>query len=252
MTEIRNLTVKKRDGVGKGAARSARRAGMLPGVIYGDKKPPVPIAVVPKDLHTELSRGGFFAQLYDLAVEGETYRVLPRDLQLDPLTDRPVHIDFQRVGAATRIRVAVPIRVINEGQSPGLKLGGVLNLVRHELEVFCRADSIPPLIEVNLEGLSIGDSVHISAVKLPEGVQPVVSGEDLTLVTIVAPTTQAEAEEKPAAEAAAAAAAAATAAPAAGATAGGAAAPAGAPAKGATAPAKSAGAPAKGGGKGGG
>jgi len=230
MTEIRNLTVKKRDRVGKGAARSARRAGMVPGVIYGDKKPPLPIALVPKDLHAELSRGGFFAQLYDLALDGETHRVLARDLQLDPLTDRPLHIDFQRVGSATRIRVAVPLRVTNEGLSPGLKLGGVVNLVRHEVEVYCRADSIPPLIEISLEGLAIGDSVHISAVTLPDGVQPVSSGEDQTLVTIAPPTSQTEVEEKkPAAEAAAGAAGAA------------------APAAGAAAPAAAA--PAKGGGK---
>jgi len=204
MTEIRNLTVTKRDRVGKGAARAARRAGLVPGVIYGDKKAPLPIALSPKELHAEIGRGGFFAQLYDLALDGQTHRVLPRDLQVDPLSDRPVHIDFQRVGAATRIRVAVPVRVINEGLSPGLKLGGVLNIVRHEVEVYCRADNIPPVIEVNLDGLVIGDSVHISTIQLSEGVQPVASDEDLTLVTIAAPTAQADEKAAPAAEGAAA------------------------------------------------
>lgn len=188
MEEIFKLSAEPKERAGKGAARAARHAGRIPGVIYGAKKDPVMITLDNKDLQREIRRGGFFATLFDVAVAGRTERVLARDLQLHPVTDRPIHIDFLRVSASTEVTVQVPCVFVNEEESPGIRRGGVLNVVRHELELSCRADAIPNEISIDLTGLEINDSVHISQVALPEGVAPTITDRDFTIVTIAAPS----------------------------------------------------------------
>jgi len=201
MTEIHKLAAEPRERAGKGAARAARRAGRLPGVIYGAKKDPVTLTVDPRDLRREISQGSFFATLFDIQVNGGAERVLPRDLQLHPVTDQPLHVDFLRVSAATRIDVNVLVVFLNEEESPGLKRGGVLNVVRHEVELNCRADAIPQQIELDLTGRDIGDSLHISEVVLPDGVQPTITDRDFTIASIAAPSVMVEEEEEAAAAA---------------------------------------------------
>jgi large subunit ribosomal protein L25 len=203
MTDVVNLAAEARDRAGKGAARATRRDGRVPAVIYGDKKEPLLISLEPRALVRELHRPGFFAKLVDVTVGGETHRTLPRDVQLHPVTDMPLHVDFMRVGAHTRITVEIPVRFVDQEKSPGLKRGGLLNIVRHEIEMLCSADNIPDHIDVSLEGREIGDSIHISAVKLPEGARPTIADRDFTIATLAAPSAVRE-------EAAAAAAAAAT------------------------------------------
>ena len=225
MSEVQNLSAELRSRAGKGAARQSRRDGRVPGVIYGDKKPATLISVAPRELMKELRKKAFHVTLFDIAIDGRKERVLPRDVQFDPVGDQPIHVDFMRVGEHTRVHVAVPVAFRNEAASPGLKRGGVLNVVRHEVELICDVDSIPREIEIDLEGLDIGDSVHISMVKLAEGVRPAIAGRDFTIATIEVPTIQKVEEEvkAPTEEEAAAAAAAAAGTP------GAAGAPAGAP-----------------------
>ena len=169
---------------GKGGARAVRREDRVPGVVYGDGGKPENISVNGRELNVIVGRGKFLSTVFDLDIDGKKARVIPRDIQLDPVKDWPIHVDFQRVGAGARIRVDVPVRFINEGLSPGLKRGGVLNIVRHEIEVTCPADAIPDYFEFNLEGLEIGRSVHISAIKLPEGVKPTIQNRDFTVATV--------------------------------------------------------------------
>jgi large subunit ribosomal protein L25 len=198
----------------------------VPAVIYGDKKEPTLISLDPKEIDRHIHKKGFFATLLDVEIAGKKHRVLPRDVQFDVVTDRTLHVDFQRVGKDTKIHVNVPVVLRNEAAAPGIKRGGVINLVRHEIEFLCSPDHIPQSVEVDLTGLDIGGSIHISAIKLPEGATPTIRERDFTLVTIGAPSgMKADAEATPAAGAAAAAPAAGAAAPAKGAAA--------APAKGA-------------------
>lgn len=201
---------------GTGAARQSRREGHVPGVIYGDGKDPVNIAVDARELSKTISRGRFLATLFDVEIDGAKHRVIPRDVQVDPVRDHPIHVDFQRVSATRRLRVMVPTRYINELASPGLKRGGVLNVVRHEVEVTCPADKIPAEFVFDLTGLEIGRSIHISATTMPEGVRTTIIGRDFTVATIAGAVAD---EEKAADGAAAPDAAAAGAAPAAGAAA---------------------------------
>ena len=245
MTETHQLSVQLRQRAGKGAARSVRREGRVPGVIYGGKQEPVLISIDPLELKRELHKIGFFATLFDLKLDGAAHRVLARDVQFDPVTDKPLHVDFLRVTGESRIVVQVPVEFINEVKSPGLKRGGVLNVVRHEIELRCSVDAIPRSITIDLDGLDIGDSIHISHVTLPEGARPTIE-RDFTIASVAAPSAvRAEALE---AQAAAAAAALAPEVPVtAGAAAPGAAAPAapGTAAPGAAAPAAPAAAPKK-------
>ena len=212
---------------GKGAAREARRAGKVPGVIYGDNQTPQTINIDYPDLWKAYIKGHFTSTVVDLDVDGKHNRVIPRDVQVDPIKDLPLHVDFLRVGKDGRIRVAVATKFINEALSPGLKRGGVLNIVRHEIEVYCPYDKIPAYFEVDLTGLEIGRSVHVSAITLPDGVKPVIHNRDFTIATVAGAVKK---EEEPVAAAAAAPAAGAAAAPAVGAK-------AAAPAAGAKAPA---------------
>ncbi|TAH34760.1 MAG: 50S ribosomal protein L25/general stress protein Ctc [Alphaproteobacteria bacterium] len=227
MTKVLKLAAENREGAGKGAARATRRADKIPAVIYGDKKDPQNIQVNPLEFNKLYHAGNFFTKLLDLDVAGKTIRTLPRDVQTDPLTDNVIHADFLRVSDKTRIRVSVPIHVKNEAKCPGLKQGGVLNLVQHEIEVTCLASDIPEYFEIDIEGMEMNTSVHISALKLPSTVQPVIRDRDFTVLAINPPTVVKE--ETPVA---AAAATAEGAAPAEGAAAG-----AAAPAAGAAAPA---------------
>ncbi|HJO68187.1 MAG TPA: 50S ribosomal protein L25/general stress protein Ctc [Rhodospirillales bacterium] len=188
MAQATVISAARREHLGKGASRAARRDGQVPGIIYGDNKDPVPIAMDPTVLSKQIRQTGFFSRVFEVDVGGEKHRVLARDLQLDPLTDRPIHVDFMRFGADTRLNVEVEVVFENEHECPGIRRGGVLNVVRHTVELSCLADNIPEFISMDLTGLEIGDSVHISAVALPQGVSPTVTDRDFTIATIAAPT----------------------------------------------------------------
>ncbi|HZS65192.1 MAG TPA: 50S ribosomal protein L25/general stress protein Ctc [Xanthobacteraceae bacterium] len=240
MANVREMKALARPQSGKGAARAERRAGRVPGVIYGDNKPPLPISLDLIDLRTRIYAGHFLTTIYDLELDGKKHRVIPRDFQLDPVKDAPIHVDFLRLGEGATIRVNIPVRVRGAESSPGVKRGGAVNIVAHTIAVRVRADAIPEAIEVDVSDLEINHSRHLNQVTLPPGVQ-VLEAEDATLVTIVPPSGYAE-EMKAAAEAAAAAAAAAEAAAAAAAAAP-TGAPGAAPAAGAAASAAGAAAP---------
>ena len=188
MDDIHTLAAEPKEGAGKGAARAARREGRIPGVIYGAKKAPVMVTLDPQEVHREIRGGGFFTTLFDVKVSGGNERVLARDLQLHPVSEKPLHIDFLRVSTSTVVVVEVPCNFINDEESPGIKRGGVLNVVRHTLELSCRADAIPNEIEIDLTGLDIGDSVHISQIDLPEGVTPTITDRDFTIASVAAPS----------------------------------------------------------------
>jgi large subunit ribosomal protein L25 len=209
-SEIIALKATARPRAGKGAARQARREGNVPAVIYGDNQSPEIIALEYNELWKQILKGHFTASVFDIDIAGKgKIRVIPRDVQVDPVKDFPIHVDFLRVGKDGIIRVAVPVKFTNEALSPGLKRGGILNIVRHEVEVFCPYDRIPDAFEINLEGLEIGKSIHISAVALPDGVSPVIANRDFTIATIAGVRKEEEAatEAAPAAAAAAPAAA---------------------------------------------
>ena len=233
--QLTELKATARPRAGKGAARQARREGKVPGVIYGDGQPPQTVALEFADLWKQVIKGHFTSTVFEVSVDGSKSRVIPRDLQLDPIKDQPIHVDFMRIGKDGRIRVEVPVRFVNEALSPGLKRGGVLNIVRHDVEVVCPYDHIPPFFEVDLTGLEIGRSIHISAVQLPKDAELTIKDRDFTIATIAGAVKQEE--EAPVAAAAAPVEGAAAA--------GGDAAKAGAaPAKGGAAPAKGGAAPA--------
>jgi large subunit ribosomal protein L25 len=200
--QVSEIKASARPRAGTGGARAIRRDGRVPAVIYGDGNEPQNVAVDFADLTKLIGRGKFLSTVFDINIDGKKSRVIPREVQLDPVKDFPVHVDFQRVGTSGKIRVNVPVKFINEALSPGLKRGGVLNIVRHEIEVTCPADAIPEYFEFNLEGLEIGRSVHISAVKMPEGVKPTILNRDFTVATIAGH--KIEEEAAPGAEAVAA------------------------------------------------
>lgn len=204
MTETHRLDAQPRTRAGKGAARRDRRNGRVPAVVYGAGKDPAMITLEPGALDREVYRPGFFTRLYDIRVEGVRGKELAicRDLQFDPVKDRPIHLDFLRVSPKTEVTVQVPVHFVDHDDSPGLQRGGVLDVVRHEVEMLCRAEAIPPYIEVSLKGLDVNDSAHISNVALPEGAQPTISDRDFTIATIAAPSSlKAEAAEAAEAEA---------------------------------------------------
>ena len=188
MAETKVLKAQARNGVGKGAAREARRQGLVPAVIYGDKKSPVAVSVAYKDAHKAIYAGGFKSHILDLDVDGTIHKVIPRDYQLDVVKGQPLHIDFLRVSGNAKLHVEVHVDFINEEASPGLKRGGTLNVVRHTVEVVAPANAIPDAITVDLTGTEIGDSIHISAVTLPKGVTPAITDRDFTIATVVAPS----------------------------------------------------------------
>jgi len=212
MAAIKQLAAVTRSGTGKGAARSVRREGRVPAVIYGGGVKPEPISVDFKDVNKLIFAGHFLTTIFELEMDGRKERVLPRDYQLDVVTDWPVHVDFLRLTPGSRVRIGIPVHVENREASPGLKKGGAVNLVLHSVDVLAPADAIPESITIDLTGLDFHDSVHVSDLKLPEGCRPVAAKTDLTVVTIVPPTVMLE--EAPAAAAAAPAPAPAAAAPA--------------------------------------
>ncbi|MFL5260719.1 MAG: 50S ribosomal protein L25/general stress protein Ctc [Hyphomicrobiales bacterium] len=202
MSKIVQLKAAARSGAGKGAARAVRREGRVPGVVYGDKKEPQTISLAYGELSPHVNTGRFLATLVDLDLDGNVVRAIPRDIQFEPVRDFITHVDFLRLGPNARIHVEVPVHFRNHDQSPGIKKGGVLNIVRHEIDLYCPADFIPETIEIDLAGTELGDSIHISAVKLPENVTPVTRDRDFTIATIAAPAGLKEEEEGAAAAAA--------------------------------------------------
>jgi len=192
MAAIKQLAAVTRSGTGKGAARSVRREGRVPAVIYGGGMKPEPVSVDFRDVNKLIYAGHFLTTIFELDVGGRKQRVLPRDYQLNAVTDRPAHVDFLRLTPGSRVRIGVPVHVENRDASPGLKKGGTVNLVLHTVEVFAPADNIPESITIDLTGLDFADSVHVSNLKLPEGCRLVPARTDLTVVTIVPPTVMAE------------------------------------------------------------
>ena len=213
MAEAVTLEATARPRAGKGAARQVRREGKVPAVIYGDNQDPITIALNYNELWKQFLKGHFTSTVIELNLDGQMHRVIPRDLQVDPVKDEPLHVDFLHIGKDGIIRVAVPVRFTNEASSPGLKRGGVLNIVRHDIEVFAPYDKIPDAFEISLEGLQIGKSIHVSSIIMPEGVSPVIQNRDFTVATIAgrvkqeedatataAAETEAAGDKKPAAE----------------------------------------------------
>jgi large subunit ribosomal protein L25 len=235
-TTVKELKATARPQSGKGAARAERRAGRVPGVIYGNNQPPVTISVDDKDLRQRILAGRFLTTIYDVELEGKKHRVIPRDFHLDPVRDFPIHVDFMRLGEGATIRISVPLHVVKSESAPGIKRGGTVNIVTHAIELECSVDNIPQYVEADASSLEIGHSLHLSDIKLPAGVKSL-TRSDATLVTIVPPSGYAEEQKAAAAAAAAAATGAVAAAPVAGAA---------APAAGAAAPAAGAAAPAAG------
>jgi large subunit ribosomal protein L25 len=203
MSETLTLPAEARERAGKGASRALRREGRTPAVIYGGKEEPTLIHVEQKELVRQLMTGHFMNSIVNIEIGGQTVRTLPKDVAFHPVTDRPTHVDFLRLTGDSKVEVAVPVVFINEEASPGLKKGGVLNIVRHELELVCASDSIPEEIQIDVTGRDVGESIHISDVTLPKGVTSAITDRDFTIATLVAPsalkssegdTTQADAE----------------------------------------------------------
>ncbi|NQV21367.1 MAG: 50S ribosomal protein L25/general stress protein Ctc [Rhodospirillales bacterium] len=188
MAEQATIAAESREGSGKGPARAIRRTGLVPAVIYGGKQPPKSISVPLKDLERHVRTGRLTSTLMEITLEGGSERVLPREVQLHPVTDRPLHVDFLRLEKGSTIAVMVHVNFTDEEESPGLKRGGVLNTVRRDLELLCPIESIPEEITISLAGLDINDIIHIGSVKLPEGVTPVIADRDFTIASIAAPT----------------------------------------------------------------
>jgi large subunit ribosomal protein L25 len=186
MPEIITLSAERRAQAGKGAARATRRAGRVPGIIYGGDQEPLPISLELRELSRVVVKRGFLATIVDVNVDGDVHRALPRDVQYHPATDAALHVDFMRVGADSQVTVVVPVAFVNHELSPGLRRGGILNIVRHGIAVICRVDNIPERLVVDLDGLNIGDSVHISAVNFPPGSRPVITDRDFTIASIAA------------------------------------------------------------------
>ncbi len=201
MAQAIALKAEERQGTGTGVARALRREGKIPGIIYGGKNEPQPITVDLKAVSTEIQKPGFFSRVYTIEMDKAKIQVIARDIQFHPVTDIALHVDFQRVDKDSKINVSVPVEYINEDKAPGLKVGGMLNIIIHNLEIVCPADSIPGKISINLAGMNINQSLHLDAVKLPKGVKAAHPARDYTLVTIVPPAGEEKekAEETPAA-----------------------------------------------------
>ena len=232
MATVHDLKATARSKAGKGAARAERRAGRVPGVIYGDNQPPTLISIGDKELRQRIFAGHFLTTIFEIELDGGKHRVIPRDYHLDPVKDHPLHVDFLRLGKDATIRVSVPLHVKNGETSPGVKRGGTVNIVTHTIELECSVDNIPQYVEADASDLEINNSRHLSEVTLPAGARAISRG-DATLVTIVPPSGYGEEQKAAATAAAPAAGAAAPAAAAAGAAAKAPAAAAKAPAGGA-------------------
>jgi large subunit ribosomal protein L25 len=195
MATMVELKASSREATGKAANRAIRKQGRVPAIVYGGGEDPQSVTVEYKEVFKQVQTGHFLSTVYMLDLEGKKVRVIPRDVQLHPVRDFPLHVDFMRISRTSRVEVEVAVQFINEADSPGLKRGGVLNIVRHEIELSCPAESIPENIEIDLTGLDIGDSIHISAVKLPENVTPTIGDRDFTIATIVGSSAMKSEEE---------------------------------------------------------
>jgi len=200
MSEQLTLPAETRDRAGKGASRALRRDGRVPAVVYGDKKEPLSVHVEEKLLTKMLSTGHFMNSVIMVEVGGKPNRTLPKAVDFHPVTSRPIHVDFLRIGEHSKVNVNIPVRFDNEEDSPGLKRGGVLNVVQHEIELICDASEIPDELHIDLTGLDIGDSIHISQVTLPKGAKAAIDDRDFTVATVVAPSAMKAEEEEAAAE----------------------------------------------------
>src|SRR5580704_4568192 len=180
MPEIISLSAEPRDRAGQGASRAARRSGRVPGIIYGGGEAPVQITLEPRELSRAVNRAGFFATIVDVSIGGAVHRTLAREVQHHPISDAALHVDFMRVGAGAQVTVSVPVGFINQDNAPGLRRGGILNIIRHTIDIACSVDAIPDRLIVDLDGMEIGDSVHIEAMTMPEGVRPVLASRDST------------------------------------------------------------------------
>lgn len=207
MAKVITIEAEPRERVGKGASRAARRAGFVPAVIYGDKKDPEAIQIPENEVIRLLNRGGFLSHTFEIKVNGKKATVLPRDLQVHPVNDKPLHIDFLRLGKGATVVMSVPVKVVGEDESIGLTRGGVINHTRHDIELNVPADAIPEFIEASVAGLDLGEAVKISDIDLPKGVTPTITDRDFTICAIVAPSglksaeaASADAEEEGAAE----------------------------------------------------
>ena len=198
MSDALTLPAETRERAGKGASRVLRREGRVPAVIYGGKEDPLTIHVEAKELARQLGTGHFMNSIVMIDVGGKSVRTLPKDVAFHPVSDRPLHVDFLRLSKDAKIQVAVPVVFVNEEASPGLKKGGVLNVVRHELDLVCESDKIPDDIQIDVTGLDVGDSIHISNVTLPAGSESAITDRDFTIATVVAPSAlkKTEAEEE--------------------------------------------------------
>ncbi|WP_373489646.1 50S ribosomal protein L25/general stress protein Ctc [Parasphingorhabdus sp.] len=188
MSDLLTISAEPRERAGKGASRALRREGRVPAVIYGDKKEAQTIHVEARALNKLLGTGHFMNSLVQVEVDGVKTRTLPKDVAFDPVTDRPLHVDFFRLAKGAKVQVNIPVVFINEEASPGLKRGGVMNVVRHELDLMCDADHIPDQIEIDVTGLEIGDSIHISNITLPKGAESVITDRDFTIAGVTAPS----------------------------------------------------------------
>lgn len=200
MSDTLTLPAETRDRAGKGASRALRREGRVPAVVYGGKQEPLAIHVEERELVRQLGTGHFFNSIVEVEIGGEKLRTLPKDVAFHPVNDRPLHADFLRLAGDAKVSVNVPVVFTNEAASPGLKRGGVLNVVRHELELVCDADRIPEQITVDVTGREVGDSIHISQVTLPAGSESAITDRDFTIATIVAPSALKRAEGEAAGE----------------------------------------------------
>jgi large subunit ribosomal protein L25 len=197
MSEQLTLAAETREQVGKGASRLLRREGRVPAVVYGNSQEPLAIHVEEKALMRLLMTGHFMNSQVMIDAGGESIRTLPKDVAFDAVTDRPIHVDFLRIGAHTTVHVSVPVVFTDEDDAPGIKTGkGVLNIVQHEIELVCDAAAIPDDITISLAGREIGDSIHISSVTLPQGVTPAITDRDFTIATIVPPTVPTAADDE--------------------------------------------------------
>lgn len=187
MRDSYELAGTRRERVGKGAARALRREAMLPAVIYGDKKDPIALALPYKETSLLIHGGSFMTTVGTINIEGEKHQVIARDYQLDPIRDFPMHIDFLRVSKGATLTVNIPVHFENEETCPGLKVGGVLNVVRHEVELNCPANAIPEFLTLDLATAELGDTLNISAIDLPKGAEPTITDRDFVIATIASP-----------------------------------------------------------------
>ncbi len=188
MSDALTLPAEARERAGKGASRALRREGRVPAVIYGGKEEPTTIHIEEKELVRQLMTGHFMNSIVQVEIDGKSVRTLPKDVALHPVSDRPTHVDFLRLSKDAKIEVQIPVVFANEEESPGLKKGGVLNVVRHELDLICEADKIPSQIEIDVTGKDVGESIHISEINLPEGSTSAITDRDFTIATLVAPS----------------------------------------------------------------